>query len=102
MLGIGILAGLIPCPFTVAVLLLAITHGLILPGLAVVSGIIAGTFVLLCVVGLVTIKARGIAGRSKKQSRQAAMHRGMGILGGALVLTAGVMLALLYYPAYTR
>lgn len=102
MLGIGILAGLIPCPFTVAVLLLAITHGLVLPGLAVVGGIVTGTFVLLCVVGLITIKARGIAGRAGKPGRQAVMHRTMGLAGGLLVLIAGFLLALLYYPAYTR
>jgi ABC-type nickel/cobalt efflux system permease component RcnA/ABC-type uncharacterized transport system substrate-binding protein len=103
MLGIGVLAGLIPCPFTVAVLLLAMTHQLVWPGLAAVMGIVTGTFLLLCIVGLITIQARSRVGRMGKDARPGkVVHKGLGAAGGVLILIAGALLALLYYPAYSR
>jgi ABC-type nickel/cobalt efflux system permease component RcnA len=74
-----------------------------LPGLAAVLGIMAGTFVLLTTVGFVTIRAGGRVRSARKEGKsRRAVHQGLGVLGGVLIVMAGVALAMLYYPAYGR
>lgn len=55
---VGLTAGMVPCPVSLTIMLLALQNNLILPGLITVISISLGMFVLLLTIGLISIKSR--------------------------------------------
>lgn len=54
----GISAGIVPCPVSLMVMLFAISNNIIIVGLSVVLSISFGMFILLSIIGLISISSR--------------------------------------------
>ena len=54
----GISAGIVPCPVSLMVMLFAISHNIIIIGLSVVFSISIGMYLLLSLIGFISIKTR--------------------------------------------
>jgi nickel/cobalt transporter (NicO) family protein len=96
--GVGLMAGIVPCPLSVTVMMLALTNNVPLLGIVGVCGIMLGMFVLLSGVGAITV----ITKRQLQRPGPVIMRlrQGVELAGGALIILAGVTLGLLYYPGY--
>ncbi len=57
-LGLGILAGCVPCPVTIFVMTFSLTYGIPEAGIASVIGLSAGMFVLTSALGITVVKGR--------------------------------------------
>lgn len=55
---LGLLAGIVPCPAAMLIMMFSIAHGIIAPGLISVLGISLGMFLLLGAIGALTIYGR--------------------------------------------
>ncbi len=102
-LGVGLVAGMVPCPLSVTIMMLSMTNNVPMFGISAVLGIMLGTFVLLATAGFVTIhaKKRMQAFKMKRKTHQH-LHAGIEIVGALLMVMAGIALAMLYFPAYSR
>jgi ABC-type nickel/cobalt efflux system permease component RcnA len=96
-------AGLVPCPISVIIMLMAVSLGAYLLGLLAVLGISVGIAALLTAVGLIAIRGRSalIARMEKRGKPMERVHRFLDIGSAILIILLGLALALLYLPLPT-
>lgn len=80
---VGVTAGIVPCPASLMIILLAISKGVVGIGLIAVLSIAAGIFSLLTIVGLIAISARKGITRAAEKGK-----RGGGVVSAVLEYTA--------------
>lgn len=100
MLKVAFAAGIIPCPLSIMVLLLAVSMNAWLLGGLTVAGIVLGMFVLLTAVGGAVILSRKALQKRSTEERPwvGALYRKLDLIGAVLILTMGTGLSLLYLP----
>ncbi len=93
-------AGMIPCPLSITIMLLAVTQNVFLQGLLAVAGIALGMMILLSLAGITAIKAKD-AIRVLSESRKGAatkLHNALEYAGAIMIICFGAGLCFLYTP----
>ena len=88
-LGVGIAAGLLPCPSALVVLLSAIALHRVVLGLALIVAFSAGLAATITGIGLVAVLARRTFGRL---SLEGPVVRALPVASAALILAVGVVI----------
>ena len=94
-LGVGIAAGLLPCPSALVVLLSAIALHLIGLGLALIVAFSLGLAATITAIGLVAVVARRTFGRL---SLDGPLVRSLPAVSAALILTVGLVITVRALP----
>jgi nickel/cobalt transporter (NicO) family protein len=92
---VGLASGVIPCPVSVTIMLLAIPSGLFFVGLTTVLGMSLGLFIVLLGVGLVTIKSRDKiieTGSHKEEHNHSRLHGVLSYSGIVIFLFVGIFI----------
>ncbi len=93
-------AGMIPCPLSITIMLLAVTQNVFFQGLLSVLGIALGMMILLSIAGITAIKAKD-AIRVLSETRKGAaakIHNALEYAGAILIICFGAGLCFLYMP----
>ena len=100
MFGVILLAGMIPCPLSITIMLMAVSLQAYWLGLFTVIGVSLGTAALLSLVSVLVIKGRaGLFARGDKNSATAVRLNNITSFAGALlIILLGVGLCVLYSP----
>jgi len=93
-------AGMIPCPLSITIMLLAVTQNVFLQGLLAVLGIALGMMILLSIAGITAIKAKD-AIRAFSETRKGfatKLHNAIEYAGAIMIICFGAGLCFLYMP----
>lgn len=94
------IAGLVPCPLSITIMLIAASHNIPFIGLLAIMSISLGMLIVLTIAGLTAMSAKSAAYRfsSRRWGFASYLHDGVEILGTLLIVIFGASLTLLYMP----
>jgi ABC-type nickel/cobalt efflux system permease component RcnA len=102
MVRMAVVAGIIPCPLSITIMLLAVTQNIYFIGLLTVGGIALGIITVLSTVGILIIKTketlRQISDDHHGEGWAHTLHHAMDYLGAVLIILLGLGLGFLYMP----
>lgn len=90
--AVGFIAGLVPCPLTLFVMVFALSRGVPLAGLAFAAAMLVGIGLTLAMVAVATVAGRSIlaAGFDRLGASVSAISRGFDGAAGVLLITFGL------------
>ncbi len=93
-------AGLIPCPLSITVMLVAVTHNILFLGLITVISISAGMMIVLMVAGLMAMvtNATVYTYSSRRWGIASKLHGYLEFCGAIMIIVFGLGLSMLYLP----
>ncbi|MBD3267650.1 hypothetical protein GF373_13355, partial [bacterium] len=103
MARMAVAAGIIPCPLSITIMLLAVTKNMFFLGALTVLGIALGIVTVLSAVGMITIKTKATLQKysDRKPGKMGLfVHEAMHYLGAVLIILLGIGLGFLYMPSF--
>jgi nickel/cobalt transporter (NicO) family protein len=95
-------AGFIPCPLSITIMMVSVSHNILLLGLLSVISISVGMMMVLTVAGLIAMVAKSTTYTysSRRWGIASKLHDGVEFFGASLIILFGIGLILLYMPKF--